>query len=318
MTFAYPWVFALLVLLPALYWRSSRKRVRAVKYSDSRFLRSIAGKGKARWRGLPLVLWYTALTLIIVALARPQERDVEQEVVAAGVDIVLALDMSSSMLATDYPPNRFEGARTVLKEFVRSRTSDRIALVVFAGRAHTQVPLTFDYGAVNQILDNLEIGQVEDGTAIGMGLAEATRRLQNSNAESQVIVLLTDGINNRGRIDPATAGEMARLLGVRIYTIGMGMNLDILTSEFGDVELVRENIKLMRNISESTGGRYFDAATLRDLSGVYESIDALEKSEVTLHEYVNIQERYPLFLQWALLAFTLGWILELLWLRPIP
>lgn len=324
MTFAYPWALALLLLLPLLWWRARKRSapVSAVVYSDLHLLAAGRRLGRARWVWLPRALWFTAGVCMVVALARPQQRNVRKEIVAPGIDIVLALDMSTSMLANDFPPNRFAAAKAVLSRFIASRSTDRIALVVFAGRAYTQVPLTFDYPAVQQMLDALVVGQIEDGTAIGMGIVESVNRLKVSNAKSRVVILLTDGVNNRGRVDPKTAGEIAKLKGIRVYTIGMGMRggaaRSMLERALGSGSETLMNLELLQQIAEQTGGRYFEAANLRDLSSVYETIGSLEKSEVKLNEFVTINELYPQFLAGALALILLAWLLDLTWLRKLP
>jgi Ca-activated chloride channel family protein len=324
MSFAYPWALLALLIFPLLYWQARRRRapLQPVVYSDIRLLVAAGRTGRARWAWLPRFLWLLAGTSMVIALARPQERNVRREIVAPGIDIVLALDMSTSMLANDFPPTRFAAAKAVIGRFVASRSTDRIALVVFAGRAYTQVPLTFDYAAVQQMLEALAVGQIEDGTAIGMGMVEAVNRLKVSDAKSKVIILLTDGVNNRGRVDPKTAGEIAKLKNVRVYTIGMGMRTgaarSLIEQALGVVPETVMNIELLQEIAEQTGGRYFEAANLQDLSQVYETIGALEKSEVKLNEYVTIHELYPRFLNLALLLFLAGWFLDLTWLRKLP
>ncbi len=323
MSFVHPWVLLLLLVLP-IVWYGARRRPRreVLVYSDLARLLSAASFGRARWRRLPMLTWYLAAALLIVALARPQERNVTREISAPGIDIALVLDMSSSMLHTDFRPNRFEAARSVLKRFIGSRTTDRIALIIFAGRAYTQLPLTFDYQAAHEMIDALAIGQLEDGTAIGMGLAEAVNRLRSSEAKSRIIVLLTDGVNNRGRIDPKTAGEIARLQDVRVYTVGMGLRRGgvqaALEERLGIADETVQNIELLKQIASDTGGRYFDAATLRDLSAVYDTIGALEKSDVKLNEFVTVREWYGEVLQLAGLLFVFGWLLDLTVLRRIP
>ena len=324
MTFAQPLVLLALLLLPLIFWgaRYRRKQTQAIVYSDTRLLAAAGLSGRAMWSWLPRFLWFLAAVALILALARPQQRNVRQEILTPGIDIILALDMSTSMLANDFPPNRFVAAKEVLKRFIASRSTDRIALVVFAGRAYTQVPLTFDYRAVQQMVDVLAIGQLEDGTAIGMGLVESLNRLKVSTAKSRVIVLLTDGVNNRGRIDPKTALEIAKLKGVKVYTIGMGLQTprsrSLMEQAFGANPEASMNPVLLQQIARDTGGDYFEAANLQDLTEIYDKIGALEKSEVKMNELVSIQEWFPQFLGWGLALFLLGWLLDLTWLRKIP
>jgi Ca-activated chloride channel family protein len=325
MTFAQPLVLLALLLIPLILWGARRKRgpTQAVVYSDLRLLAAAGRSGRARWAWLPRFLWWLAVISFILALARPQERNVRQEILAPGIDIVLALDMSTSMLTTDFPPNRFAAAKEVLKKFIASRSTDRIALVVFAGRAYTQVPLTFDYHAVQHMIDALAVGQLEDGTAIGMGMVESINRLKVSTAKSKVMILLTDGVNNRGRIDPKTALEIAKLKGIKVYTIGMGLtqnprNRGLFEQAFGASPEATMNVGLLKQIAKDTGGDYFEAANLEDLTSIYEQIGALEKIDVKMNEFVSIKEWFPKLLALGLALFLLGWLLDLTWLRKVP
>lgn len=324
MILAQPLALLILPLIAAVYALAARGRrtVKPLVYSDVRLVGAAPGAGRAKWLWLTKALFGGAAVLLVIALARPQERNVRREIIAPGIDIVLALDMSTSMLANDFPPNRFAAAKTVLSRFVSSRATDRVALVVFAGRAYTQVPLTFDYQAVQQMLEALAVGQIEDGTAIGMGMVESINRLKVSDAKSKVIILLTDGVNNRGRVDPQTAGEIARLKGVRVYTVGMGLrqgqSRSLIERALGVNPESTMNIELLQQIAEATGGKYFEAASLEDLSSVYQTIGALEKSEVKLNEFVTVKEWYPRVLAAALALMLLGWLLDFTWLRRLP
>jgi Ca-activated chloride channel family protein len=324
MSFLEPWWLALApALLALLVWARRRPAKGApVVYSDVRLLAAGAGTGRARFTWLPRALWIVSALLLIVALARPQQRNVRREVIGTGIDIVLALDMSSTMTAKDFAPDRFTAAKAVIARFVASRSTDRIGLVVFAARAYTQVPLTFDYHAVAQMLDALRVGQIDDGTAIGMGMVEALNRLKVSDAKSKVIILLTDGVNNCGRVDPETAGEIAKQKGVRVYTIGMGLQKgaerSLLEQALGMSSQAPMNTDLLMRIAEQTGGRYFEAASLEDLSSIYATIGTLEKSEVKLNEFVTVKEWFPRVLLAAFAFLFAGWLLELTWLRRLP
>lgn len=323
MNFAHPWILLFLLALPLLVWVVSRRQHRSgIVYGEIALLPKERGfRAMLEW--LPRACWLSAAALIIVALARPQLRNVRQEMSAPGIDIVLALDMSTSMLSDDFRPNRFAVAKDVLKRFIDTRTTDRVALVVFAGRAYTQVPLTFDYRAVKEMIDALAVGQIEDGTAIGMGLVEAINRLRTSEAKSRVVILLTDGVNNRGRIDPETAGRIAKVKGVKIYTIGMGLQEGDTTRRLFDQMLgVRNppsmNPALLQHIAMETGGQYFEAAEPSALNQVYDTIAKLERSEVTLNEFVSVRELYPIFLHATLLVLSMGMLLDATWLRRVP
>ncbi|MDH3225099.1 MAG: VWA domain-containing protein, partial [Gemmatimonadota bacterium] len=223
--FADPVYLALLAVLPLLVlWhvRKGRGARGTLVHPDVGAMKTaLPGGGLRAYRILPVLRWL-ALAALIIALARPQTGVSGENVTAEGIDIVLALDVSSSMLAEDIGPNRLEAAKDVATSFVAGRTSDRIGLVVFAGKAFTQVPLTLDYSVLTTLLSGLRVGMIEDGTAVGMGLATAVKRLQSSGAPSKVVILLTDGRSNRGEIDPLTAAQMARALDVRVYTIGAG------------------------------------------------------------------------------------------------
>ena len=224
MEFAQPqWLF-LLVLVPVLGWWSWRmaRRSTGLRFSVVRAFDSGPKTLRNRSRALPAVLRMSGLALAILAMARPQDRNVVQERFAEGVDIVMVLDTSTSMRAEDFRPNRFEAARTVGAEFIEGRTSDRIGLVVFAAKAYTQAPLTLDYDFLLEMLSEVEVGVIEDGTAIGTALAMGVNRLKDTPAESKVIILLTDGQNNRGELSPETAAEVAKTVGVRVYAIGVG------------------------------------------------------------------------------------------------
>ena len=256
-----------------------------------------------------------ALATLIVAFSRPQTGVTSETLSAEGIDIVLAIDVSSSMLAEDLEPNRLEAAKAVAAEFVEGRRNDRIGLVVFAGEAFTQVPLTLDYSVVTDLLGQMEVGMIEDGTAVGMGLATAVKRLQASDAESQVVVLLTDGRNNTGEIGPVTAGQMAQALGVRVYTIGAGSQgmarvpIDdrLRGRRYVTVEVDIDEASL-QEVAETTGGRYFRATNREGLGQIYEEIDALEKTEIEVENFTTYGElfHYPLVAGLLLLLLEVG------------
>lgn len=328
MEFAQPyWLFLLAVvpLLAAFDWWRGRKRGAGLRYSSIRPAKAAPKSLWTRIRGVPLILRYAALVLGILALARPQERNVVEERYAEGVDIMMVLDTSTSMRAQDFSPNRFEAARNVAAEFVRGRTSDRIGLVVFAAKAFTQTPLTLDYDFLLRMLDEVEVGVIEDGTAIGTALAMAVNRLRESTAESKVLILLTDGQNNRGEIDPVTASDVAETMGVRVYSIGVGAHGEapfLFDDPFGGqrrrmvpVEIDEE---MLTTVAENTGGRYYRATNEQALRDIYEEIGELEKTEVEERIYTNYQERYALFLFPAFGLLLLELLLSNTRLRRIP
>lgn len=260
-------------------------------------------------RHVPIVLRLLALVALIVALARPVVVHHESESTTEGVDIVLAMDISGSMLARDFTPDRLSAAKRLATEFVAERTGDRLSVVAFAGEAFTQCPLTADQAAVGTMLSRLRSGVVEDGTAIGNGLATAINRLRESSAKSKVVVLLTDGVNNRGQISPIMAADIAKDLGIKVYTIGVGSRdkapmpaIDPFGNQtfvMADVEIDEE---LLRNIASTTSGRYFRANDNEALRNIYQQINELEKSEVQVTHYTSYDE---LFGRWLLLALAL-------------
>ncbi len=301
-----PWALGLLALLPLAYWvrmRVETVRSGSLKYSAVDAVRA-AGAGVSRWaHRLPGVLRAFALGALIVALARPQTGITTESVTTEGIDIVLVLDVSSSMLAEDLEPNRLEAAKVVAADFVRGRRDDRIALVAFAGQAFTQAPLTLDYGVVTSLLRELDAGMIEDGTAVGMGLATAVKRLQASDAASRVVVLLTDGRSNRGEIGPVTAARMAEALGVRVYTIGAGSRGsaripvdDPLRGRVYATMQVDIDEESLREVATITGGQYFRATDVESLASIYQEIDELERTEIEVENFTQYAERFPLAL----------------------
>lgn len=325
MAFSHPlWLLALLAV-PALAWAARQRRGEApgLRFSVAGDTERLPATGWARWRGLPGGLTLAAFTLGVVALARPQERDASIERSTQGIDIVLALDVSTSMTAEDFVPNRFEAAKTVAAEFVRGRETDRIGLVVFAAQAYTQAPLTLDYPFLLTMLREVRMGVIEDGTAIGTGLATATARLRDSDAASKVVILLTDGQNNRGQVDPQTAAEAAAALGVKVYTIGVGDEGGTVRGQlpFGG-GIVRPapgvDEEALRAVAETTGGRYFRATDAQALRQIYDEISALERTEIEESVLLDVRELYPWFLWPALGCLLLAIGLSTTRLREVP
>ncbi|MEO0558916.1 MAG: VWA domain-containing protein [Bacteroidota bacterium] len=324
MQFAQPlWLLAL-AAIPVLVWMGRRRADgRGLAFSVAGDAAGLPTTGWARWRWLPDALLLAALALGIIALARPQETDSVRERTTEGIDIVLALDISTSMTAEDFAPNRFEAAKTVAAEFVRGRESDRIGLVVFAAQAYTQAPLTLDYVFLQTMLRDVRMGVIEDGTAIGTALATATARLRDSNAESKVVILLTDGQNNRGQVDPQTAAEAAAALGVKVYAIGVGGDGTagrrrvpfggILSAPTADVDE-----EALRAVAQTTGGRYFRATDAQALRSIYDAISELERTEIEETVYLDVDERYALALWPALACLLLAVALSTTRLREVP
>jgi Ca-activated chloride channel family protein len=294
-TFARPLFLLLLAFLPLWWWRRARARRAGARFSDLQPVRGV-GRGR-RWMGqIPAALRSLALGAWVVAAAGPQGGADTVQVTSDGIAVVLAVDVSSSMLAEDFAPsNRLDVARERSVTFVRGRQYDRIGLVSFAGEALTKVPLTTDYAVLEQAILDLRIGELDDGTAIGTAIAVAANRLRRAQGASKVLVLLTDGENNRGRVDPRTAAVAAHEFGVRIYTIGVGTQ--------GEARLpggqlryqmmpVRLDEPLLRDVAENTGGRYFRATDAAALSRIFEQIDRLEKAPVQVTRYRNVEEAF--------------------------
>ncbi|HLT46124.1 MAG TPA: VWA domain-containing protein [Rubricoccaceae bacterium] len=325
MSFAQPIFLVLLLAVPALAWAAARRARRTapgLRYSATADAAAVPPTPWTRLRGLPAALLLAAYALAVVALARPQQRDVQVERTAEGIDIVLTLDISTSMTAEDFYPNRFEAAKAVAAEFVDGRVSDRIGLVVFAAQAYTQVPLTLDYPFLKRMLREVQMGLIEDGTAIGTAIATATARLRDSEAESKVIILLTDGQNNRGEIDPVTAAEVAEALGVKIYAIGVGGEgggAGGLGGIFGPLFQAPEvDEATLRAVAQKTGGRYFRATDADALRSIYAAISELERTPVEETTYVDVAERFAWFLGPALACLALSVLLSTTRLRRVP
>ncbi|MEX0719145.1 MAG: VWA domain-containing protein [Balneolaceae bacterium] len=321
MEFANPqWFWASLVLpvLIGLYlYRHFAKKRSSLSFSSLDLLQDMPGNWKAHLHWVQAFLFWGGIALLILALARPQERLTTIERNAEGIDIVMVLDLSTSMRAEDLKPNRFEAAREVAKDFVDKRLSDRIGLVTFAMKSFTVVPPTLDYRLLKNLLDDLQMGVIEDGTAIGMGIATAINRLKDSQAESKVIILLTDGQNNAGEIDPVTAADLAATYEIKIYTIGAGTRgtapYPVQDPIFGRrYQNVQVNIDedMLTSVAELTGGKYFRATDTDQLEDIYEEIDDLEKSEVEELIYTDYEDLYGNYLGAALGLFLLSFIIN--------
>lgn len=276
-------------------------------------------------RHVPFVLLVVAIALIFIAAARPQTSQSNSRSTTEGIDVVVALDISSSMLARDFNPDRFTAAKEISSRFMLNRPSDRIGLVVFAGEAFTQAPLTTDHRTLVNLLAQVEMGFIADGTAIGNGLTTAINRLRESTSPSKVVVLLTDGVNNSGQIDPTTAADLAKEFGVRVYTIGVGTQGVApypAYNEWG--ELVFQNAKveidekLLSQISETTGGKYFRATDNQSLEQIYAEINKLEKAKVEVENTTRYDEQFAPFLIGALASLLLMIVFNLLILRKLP
>lgn len=331
--FASPWVLALLLLLPVL-WVWMKRRGPASRPASMRFSTVQAARGTRRtWRmalrPIPPVLRMLAIAAIIIGLARPQTIQAKDVIHGEGVDIALALDISGSMASLDFQPqNRLEAAKRVIDDFVQERPYDQIGLVVFASNAFNQSPPTVDHNVLRRVLDQAKLATdlgIEDGTALGMGLANAANMLKDSDAASKVVILLTDGVNNAGQIDPLTAADAAAALGIKVYTIGMGRTGNVpvpVTDAFGRERVVMQPSSLdeatLQEIADKTGGRYFRAEDTEGLQKIYDEINQLEKSQIEIETYANYHE----LIGWALVPATLLLLLETLLrqtaLRTIP
>lgn len=325
--FEHPLLLLLLALLPVAAWYSLRRgRERSVAFSSVDLLLGAGLEAPAWKRHGKLALRLAVLALVILAIARPQTGRSKHTEYAEGIDIMLVLDTSGSMQAQDFEPkNRLHVAREVVKEFVAKRRQDRIGLVVFAADAITQCPLTLDYALLTKLVDAVDFGMLDDGTAIGVALATACNRLRHSDAKSRVVILLTDGQNNAGMVDPATAARVAESLDIKVHTVGVGTRgrapMPIDDPVFGR-RLVSVDVDIdeptLRRIAEVTGGHYFRATDRAELEEIYDRIDQMEKSKVESETYVEYTDKFLWFVLPALGLFILELGLEQTLLRETP
>ena len=318
--FAHPWLLLLLLLFPLWWFLTRKSKQLALVFSRAAVLGWLAAARAERLASLPDVLRGLVLLLLIVALAGPRTGASVVDVNAEGIAIVLTLDISSSMLAEDLSPvNRMEVARNTIRDFIKGRQYDRIGLVAFAGEALTQVPITIDYPVLYQSLEQLQAGSgmLEDGTAIGTALATAANRLRRVEGKSRVIILATDGENNRGEIDPLTAARAAAAYGIKIYTIGIGSEgvarVPVARGPFGVQYAslpVHIDEGLLRRIADMTGGRYFRAQTRQALESIYAQIDRMEKTKVHVRRYMNYTPWHLPFVLLAAVLFIAEWYLR--------
>lgn len=312
MVFANPnYLYLLLLLIPLVAWYlyKLRKSQASLQVSSAE---AFEAPGTTSWRvylrHVPFVLRMVAIAVLIVVLARPQSTNSWQNSTTEGIDIVMAIDISTSMLAEDLKPNRLEAAKDVAASFINGRPNDNIGLVVFAAESFTQCPLTTDHGVLLNLFKDIQPGIIQDGTAIGVGLANAVSRIKDSQAKSKVIILLTDGVNNTGQVAPVTAAEIAKTFGIRVYTIGVGTQGEApypIPTAFG---VQYQNIpveideQVLKQIASTTGGQYFRATDNASLKEIYSEIDQMEKTKISVQEFSKKQEEYK---NWALLAFVL-------------
>lgn len=306
LTFANPIFLGLFAVIPLLVvhyifrWKRNKP---SLLVSDTSYYAKLPKTFRQRTHFLPFALRLIALSFFILALARPQGHIGYEEISKEGIDIVLAFDMSSSMYAKDFKPNRLEASKEIMKEFIQQRENDRFGLVVFAGESVTRSPLTTDRTRLIQRIDEIKIGQIPDGTAIGLGLATAVNRIKKSEAKSKVIILLTDGVNNMGEISPSTAGQIAKTFGIRVYSIGVGTTGMAPTpvSMLPNGQFIYENMpvkideELLKGISTITGGKYFRANNEAKLRAIYDEIDQLEKTKIQVTQFENKPDKYWMF-----------------------
>lgn len=327
MFFEYPallWLLAVPVLLVAHYiYLELKERRPHMRVSTDAPWRSGGNSVLGVLRHLPFVLRTIALTMMVIALARPRSSTDVEKIDTEGIDIVMAMDVSTSMLARDFNPDRISAAKDIAVEFIAQRPSDRMGIVVFAGESYTQCPLTTDRATLINLMKEVQTDLIEDGTAIGNGLATAVARMMDSDAKSRVVILLTDGVNNSGEVAPQTAAEIAKTYGVRVYTIGVGANgmapYPVMTPWGPDVQQMQVEIdeELLKTIAESTGGRYFRATDNTKLSEIYSEINRMEKAKTTIDSFPVYKELFGKYALIALVCLLLEMIVKLL-IRRMP
>ncbi len=325
--FANPKYFLILVLLvPMILWYIFReKRSHAdLQFSSLKAFRGMKHAGRVWFRHVLFALKVLAIVFLVTALARPQSSNSWQTYTSEGIDIMLALDISGSMLARDFSPDRLEAAKDVATKFILERPQDKIGLVVFAGESFTQCPLTTDQAVLVNLMRDVHSGMIEDGTAIGLGLANAVNRLKDSPGKSKVVILLTDGVNNRGMIAPVTAAELAKTYGIRVYTIGVGTYGEApypVQTPFG-IQLQNVPVEIdedvLKQIAATTGGQYFRATDNNKLKQIYQEIDQLEKSKIEVKHFSKKQEQYFWFALIGMLLLIAEGVLRYTVLRKIP
>lgn len=325
------YLFLLILLIPYIVWYflKRKKTEPTLQVSTTRMYMNAPRSWKLYLLHVPFVLRVLAFILLVLVLARPQTTDNWQNTEMEGIDIMMAVDVSTSMLAEDLKPNRLEAAKQVASEFINGRPNDNIGLTIFAGEAFTQCPLTVDHGVLLNLFhgikgDIAQRGLIEDGTAIGMGIANAVSRLKESKAKSKVIILLTDGSNNRGDISPLTAAEIAQKFGIRIYTIGVGTNgtAPYPMQTYAGVQYVNVPVEIdeqtLTQIAGTTNGNYYRVTSNSKLKEVYREIDKLEKTKLNVKEFSKREEAFAVFGLWAFVCVLLEILLRTTVLKKIP
>lgn len=321
-----PLYFLVVPVVILLIWQRVRQKRSTVRYPALSLFASIKPPPHGGWMKLLPVLRLLAFSFLVIALARPQRISGEREVETEGIDIVISLDISGSMMAEDFKPqNRLNVAIQEAKKFVQGRMHDRIGLVVFASQSYTQCPLTNDYGVLMRLMDEVQIGLIKDGTAIGLGIANAVNRLRSSDAKSKVIILITDGENNSGNIDPITAAELARSFHIKIHTIGIGRG-GLVPFPVDDPLFGRRYVQARVDIDEGTlqqiahiaGGLFFRAYDEGSLESIYKEIDQMERSQIKVRQYTTFEELFPWFLYPTLALLVFEMVLARTVLMKIP
>jgi Ca-activated chloride channel family protein len=327
MEYANPkYLYLLLLLIPLIVWYifKLRKMQATFKFSSGYAFTEAPPTFRVYMRHSPFLLRIAAIALVIIVLARPQSVNSSDISNSEGIDIIMALDISGTMLANDFSPTRLEAAKKVASEFINDRPGDRIGLVIFAGESFTQCPLTTDHRVLLNLLSEVKFGMIEDGTAIGLGLANSVNRLKDSESKSRVVILLTDGSNNAGQLAPLTAAELAASYGIRVYTIGVGSRGASVARIMTPYGMQSMNVsgdfdeRTLTEIASITGGTYFRATDNTSLSGIYDEIDQMEKSHISVN---TVTKRKELYLPFAIIALALvgcELILRRTWLRNIP
>jgi Ca-activated chloride channel family protein len=325
MEFKNPHVLWFLITLPLLYYYMYKKEREGTFDSSIFSFFHIRKTFRLKLLFFSKFLLIVSLGLLFFALARPQKGYIEDKLITEGIDIVLAVDISSSMKAEDFKPNRLGAANNVAKEFIEGRKTDKIGLVVFSRQAITQSPLTIDHGILYNFIDTIEIGMIQDGTAIGNAIAEASKRLKYGEEKNKVLILLTDGVNNSGEIDPLTAAQAAEALGIKVYTIGVGTKgnapYPVDDPAFGKryVQIpVQIDEEVLIKISATTGGRYFRATDTTKLEEIYREIDMLEKSKIEIKQYKQVREWFVYPLVFGILLFGIYLVFKRVFLRVFP
>lgn len=329
-TFADKWILLLIpvaLLMGGAWWYfRSKKNYPSIKLSSTAAFAGMQNPVRSIIKRFMPLFRVITLVLLFVGLARPQSSYDEEKVTTEGIDIVLALDVSSSMLARDFKPNRLEAAKQEAINFIDARPHDRVGLVVFSGESFTQCPVTIDHGILKQQVKLIKNGLMEDGTAIGMGLATSVQRLKEGTARSKVVILMTDGVNNKGMVDPATAADIAMHFNVRVYTIGIGTNGKAMTPvamqqngelvfDYAEVQI---DEPLLKDIAKKTGGQYFRATDNQKLKDIYAQIDKLEKTKIEVSAFQHRTEKYYAFAVFAGIVLLIEMLLRYLIVKSIP